>query len=395
MVGSVNYELLSNHLGNVLSTISDKKVGVSAGGVTVDYYNAEVLGQNDYYAFGSLMPGRKYSVANTNYRYGYQGFEKDNEVAGEGNSYTAEFWQYESRLGRRWNVDPMAAQAQSWSPYRAFYDNPIFWTDPTGAIEFKNYDAYKDYQTKNKGEILGAEKMGGQGHWLTSDRTGNTSVWDAANTFNINTNNQNQYAPYEQVRDFYSWVNKKSSSMGHEVKWMKGALGLVSALASHLEGGSIFVDNEVEELLSNLNIGIQNSTMSYFNDLLFGKYRNKPLKGADAQEWDETLVKYEQGEIAPPIYAAASKTAITKLNNMANASFGTWHGFMGFVGGTTPHFNWFGAKITSDQARIDVPLLMMYPSTYKPKWNGFKDKVNTIGTLNARWLNIFQAYQVK
>ena len=57
MVGSVNYEL-SNHLGNVLSTISDKKIGVSAGRTTVDYYSAVVTTQNDYYPFGMQMPGR-------------------------------------------------------------------------------------------------------------------------------------------------------------------------------------------------------------------------------------------------------------------------------------------------------------------------------------------------
>ena len=35
--------------------------------------------------------------------------EMDNEVNNiTGSSYTAEFWQYDSRLGRRWNVDPPA-----------------------------------------------------------------------------------------------------------------------------------------------------------------------------------------------------------------------------------------------------------------------------------------------
>ncbi len=33
--------------------------------------------------------------------------EKEDEIAGEGNSYTATFWQYDSRLGRRWKPDPV------------------------------------------------------------------------------------------------------------------------------------------------------------------------------------------------------------------------------------------------------------------------------------------------
>ena len=31
------------------------------------------------------MPGRKYNQANSNYRYGFNGKENDNEIKGEGN----------------------------------------------------------------------------------------------------------------------------------------------------------------------------------------------------------------------------------------------------------------------------------------------------------------------
>ena len=70
---------LSNHLGNVLATISDKKVPVDDGtyahnssmglqekvnstldGV-LDYYNADVVTANDYYPFGMILPGRKFT----------------------------------------------------------------------------------------------------------------------------------------------------------------------------------------------------------------------------------------------------------------------------------------------------------------------------------------------
>ncbi|MFN6328023.1 MAG: hypothetical protein ACK4WA_04575, partial [Chitinophagales bacterium] len=49
------------------------------------------------------------------YYFGFNGQEKDNEVYGEGNLNTAEFWQYDTRIGRRWNVDP---KLKIWeSPY--------------------------------------------------------------------------------------------------------------------------------------------------------------------------------------------------------------------------------------------------------------------------------------
>jgi hypothetical protein len=48
-------------------------------------------------------------------------------VYGEGKSYTAEFWQYDSRLGRRWNLDPVIKP--SLSTFSTFANNPIIYKD--------------------------------------------------------------------------------------------------------------------------------------------------------------------------------------------------------------------------------------------------------------------------
>ena len=77
-----------------------------------------------------VIPGRKYS-AESDYRYGFNGQEKSDEIKGDGNSYTAEFWEYDPRIGRRWNVDPITKVHES--PYMAFSGNPIYLADPNGA----------------------------------------------------------------------------------------------------------------------------------------------------------------------------------------------------------------------------------------------------------------------
>ena len=74
------------------------------------------------------MPGRTYNA--TAYRYGFNGQEKDNEVSVNGGTNTAMFWEYDTRLGRRWNLDPIPSAALS--PYCAFDDNPISLTDVNG-----------------------------------------------------------------------------------------------------------------------------------------------------------------------------------------------------------------------------------------------------------------------
>lgn len=83
----------------------------------------------DYSPFGAVVHGRSY-VGPTAYRYGFGTQEKDDEIYGAGNSYSAEFWQYDPRLGRRWNVDPIVKPWES--SYAAFRNNPIFLSDPYG-----------------------------------------------------------------------------------------------------------------------------------------------------------------------------------------------------------------------------------------------------------------------
>ena len=73
------------------------------------------------------MAGRGFSGS---YRFGYQGSEKDNEVSGDGNSYTTEFRQLDPRLGRWFSVDPEFFPWQS--PYTSMDNNPIRNVDRDG-----------------------------------------------------------------------------------------------------------------------------------------------------------------------------------------------------------------------------------------------------------------------
>ena len=124
--GLKQYEL-TNHLGNVLLTLTNRHIPLYVfGGFAT--YKPEVASAQDYYPFGSLMPGRQYT--GTGYRYGFNGQEKDDEVQGASNTMAAQFWEYDSRLGRRWNRDPKPNA--SLSDYAAFANNPVWFTDEKG-----------------------------------------------------------------------------------------------------------------------------------------------------------------------------------------------------------------------------------------------------------------------
>ncbi len=76
------------------------------------------------------MPGRSYNSAD--YRYGVGGHEKDNEVSGEGNHLDFGGFGLDSRLGRRWNVEPLIKKYPSLSSYVVFANSPIIFVDPDG-----------------------------------------------------------------------------------------------------------------------------------------------------------------------------------------------------------------------------------------------------------------------
>jgi len=129
-IGAKRYEL-TNHLGNVLTTITDKKLaGIGPNGV--EYY-PQITQATEYYPFGMQMPNRNYVLSGIgDYRYGFNGHEKDNEIKGEGNCYTTEYRQYDSRLARWNSIDPLFANYPSWGTYSFPYGNPILYIDPDG-----------------------------------------------------------------------------------------------------------------------------------------------------------------------------------------------------------------------------------------------------------------------
>ena len=138
LLGSKQYEL-SNHLGNVLATISDRKIArEQAGGF--GYFDPHVQQYSDYYAFGMLMPGRNGGA----YRFGFNGMERDDELKGDGNSLDFGARVYDSRLGRWLAVDRYKKEKPNVTPYSYVQNTPLFLNDPDGndgeAVIIRNKD---------------------------------------------------------------------------------------------------------------------------------------------------------------------------------------------------------------------------------------------------------------
>ncbi|PKB18343.1 RHS repeat-associated core domain-containing protein [Flavobacterium sp. 5] len=198
LAGDKLYEL-SNHLGNVLAVISDRKIPELDDMSSLKYFNADVVSYSDYYPFGMIVPNRHGS--SDSYRYGFNGKELDNELKGEGNSYNFGARMYDPRVGRWFSADKMKSRAPEWSPYRFAFDNPMrykdadgnweedghFWTvyamgiamgmKPSNARQLAEYAEYYDHSVHGDNSMsitphksgLSWGKDGGLGTWADPD----------------------------------------------------------------------------------------------------------------------------------------------------------------------------------------------------------------------------------
>ena len=101
------------------------------------------------------------------YRYSFNGMETDHEVSGHGNSYTTQFRQYDPRLGRWKSLDPLMAIYPSMSPFVAFNDNPVYFTDPLGLSSGGPGGKNPDEGGGEQGEV-----NGDQGEYVGHTKTG-------------------------------------------------------------------------------------------------------------------------------------------------------------------------------------------------------------------------------
>jgi RHS repeat-associated protein len=111
------------------------------------------------------------------YNYKYNGQEWQDEL---GLNMTAmDFRQYDSAIGRFFDVDPFVELSYSMTPYKFAYNNPIYWNDPLGLFETK--DEAKQY-AKEHGIRTGwfsrnKIQEGANGTWAINNAKEGTSIF--------------------------------------------------------------------------------------------------------------------------------------------------------------------------------------------------------------------------
>ena len=152
-LGEKQYEL-SNHLGNVLATVSDRRVlteDVNDPDPNNWWWDADVVSAQDYYPFGMQMPDRVYKNAST-YRYAFNGGEVDSEVKNVGNHYDFGLRNYDPRTGRMFSIDPRSGEYPWQTTYAYHRNSPISKVDFLGGGDPPKKDGNGTHRVVKSGD---------------------------------------------------------------------------------------------------------------------------------------------------------------------------------------------------------------------------------------------------
>ncbi|MBR3467951.1 MAG: hypothetical protein IKH15_12140 [Bacteroidales bacterium] len=137
-IGHRLYEL-TDHLGNVTTTLPDRKY-ITPNADNELIYIPDAVTYTDYYPFGFPMPRPGFTTGG--YRYFFNGQEADNEVFGEGALHAFEYRMHDTRIGRFWSVDPLAGDYPMLTPFQFASCSPVLLVDVEGLEGIENTIGY-------------------------------------------------------------------------------------------------------------------------------------------------------------------------------------------------------------------------------------------------------------
>ncbi|MEE3999178.1 RHS repeat-associated core domain-containing protein [Tenacibaculum sp. FZY0031] len=214
---------LTDHLGNVRAVVEKQGTNVAA------------ISRTDYYPFGMPMPERNDGASQ--YRYKYQGQEKDPETGKE--AFQLRLW--DGRIGRWLTTDPAGQYS---SPYLGMGNNPISRVDPDGGTDCPNPPCNNN-QNNNilLDEVVITAKANKYNSLVNKQFHLNQQIYEL----------ERQLARDAAIKDITGDLTKKGA--------------LKSVATKYLEAYSRLPKDKIKHLLDNPN-KIRESVEKYFNDYI-------------------------------------------------------------------------------------------------------------------------------
>ncbi|MEN8191892.1 MAG: DUF6443 domain-containing protein [Bacteroidota bacterium] len=180
-----------DHLGNIRLAYSD---GDGDGHIDVEYKSDndgdgipdenEIIKESNYYPFGLEHQGYNDIVSSfgngTASKFQYNGQETEKGLGLNVTEMT--FRQYDASLGRFNAIDRLSELAPSITPYRFAYNNPVYWSDPTGLTE-QSWPDWGDMLRRSPSDAstMWYPSEDGDGYYrgLTSNYDSGTGTWSS------------------------------------------------------------------------------------------------------------------------------------------------------------------------------------------------------------------------
>ena len=240
-----------DHLGNIRLSYSD-----SDNNGTIS--QSEIIEESNYYPFGLEHKGYNSVVNSTNiaqkHTFNGQPFDESLNL----NVQEMTFRQYDPTIGRFNGMDRLAVLVPSITPYRFAYNNPVFWSDPTGLIEqsvlldiFNRSGSGRTvwHNDNNSGFYT---DNGGYVAYTSDDTSFNTSPNSSTVLPNVNVRYKNnrsyQNAANQTKQNIYKtrWYSQPSSDA---IQYVNIGAGITSGAIVYK--GSYFSSNELYNIQKN------------------------------------------------------------------------------------------------------------------------------------------------
>ena len=144
------------------------------------------------------------------YRYGYNGMERDDEVKGQGNSVNYKYRMHDPRIGRFFAIDPLTAKYPHYTPY-SFSGNRVIdaveleGMEPVEAIYLYGFEFDKPKLTKASQWYVKVYISGLRGVGNSVSITDEKSYNKAAK-YNTENGIASAYTSIGDRNDYYAWV---------------------------------------------------------------------------------------------------------------------------------------------------------------------------------------------
>ena len=224
------------------------------------------------------------------YRYSHNGQEKDNDIFI--GALSAEYWEYDSRTGRRWENDPLTYAWQS--PYATFNNNPIYYSDISG-LEGERPSSGGD---RGSGTPSPAEpstpkstpspNSGGQAPGPSNDHPGSGDY-----SSKLPEGGKDKGVPTNTI------PSTPKAPMPTQTSKSSGASGIIS----YNTNVKVAYKNDYYSNSLKLKVFMDGATNAASSDMLFGIGRNDPRKYSDDPYIQQI---YAIGQVAGDVLAIAT-----------------------------------------------------------------------------------------